>query len=117
MESLNKHTSTLLFTAAMAVVGVWTGLFISLTQFQEIQQGFNTELPLWLSWVFPSFSYWFIVAVALFILFGLSFKSSLKISITFNKMAVKASVVGYVAAVAFVVFSLLAIYWPVMQSA
>lgn len=117
MESFNKHISTLLITAALAVGGVSMGLSYALTQFQEFQESFETELPFWLSWVFPTFNYWFVIAGALIILFAFSLKPSVKHSLAFNRAAVKAAVLGYVSSVLFVVFSVLAIYWPVVQNA
>ncbi|WP_420934897.1 hypothetical protein ACOJR9_02855 [Alteromonas sp. A081] len=117
MEGLNKQISTLLITAALVVGGVSLGLNYVLTQFQEIQENFETELPFWLSWVFPTFDYWFVITGALIVLFVFSLKPSIKRSLTFNRAAVKAALLGYACSVLFVVFSVLAIYWPVVQHA
>jgi glucan phosphoethanolaminetransferase (alkaline phosphatase superfamily) len=117
MEGLNKHVSTLLLVAAIAVVGVSTGLYFVLLQFQEIQEGFNTDLPLWLSWVFPTYKYWSVIGGALFLMFIVSLKPSIRYLPSFNCSAVRASIIGFVCSVLFLVFSILAIYWPVMQNA
>ncbi len=117
MEGLNKQVSTLLITAALAVGGVSLGLHYALTQFQEIQEAFKTELPFWLSWVFPTFNYWLVLSAVLIVLFAFSLKPSIRNSLVFNRTAVKASIVGFVCAVVFVFFSVLAIYWPLVQNA
>ena len=117
MESLNKHVSTLLLTAALSVGGVTAAFYFVLPQFQEIQESFNTELPYWLAWVFPSFRLWPVISTALFVMFVLSLKPSLKHLPKFNRSAVNASIFGYACSVLFVVFPILAIYWPVMQNA
>ena len=117
MEGLNKQVSTLLITAALAVGGVSLGLHYALTQFQEIQEAFEAKLPFWLSWVFPTFNYWFVISAVLMVLFAFSLKPSIRNSLIFNRAAVKASVAGYICAVVFVFFSVLAIYWPVVQNA
>ena len=117
MERLNKHISTLLITAALAVAGVSLGLHYALTQFREIQEAFETELPLWLSWVFPTFNYWLVISAVLLVLFTFSLKPSTRSSLTFNRVALNASILGYTCSVLLLVFSLLAIFWPVVQNA
>ena len=115
MKSLNKQVSTLLLTATLAAGCVTTACFFVLPQFYEVQQSFNTELPYWLSWVFPSFRFWPFIGVALFVMYLFSLKPSVKHLPKFNRSAISASIFGYACSVLFVVFSILAIYWPVLQ--
>lgn len=116
MEGFNKHLRLFLITSALAVGGVAAALYYTLTRFNDIQLSFEVELPLLLSWVFPTFKYWFVISVIIFVLFILSFKSNIRHSTPFIRTAFGATIVGYVCAIIFVCFSVLAIYWPVMQS-
>ena len=116
MEGFNKHLRLFLITSALAVGGVAAALYYTLTRFNDIQLSFEVELPLLLSWVFPTFKYWFVISVIIFMLFILSFKSNIRHSTSFIRTAFGATIVGYVCSITFVCFSVLAIYWPVMQS-
>jgi len=117
MERINHHISTLLISAVFAGGIVSFGAYFILAPFEEIQRGFDTQLPLWLSWVFPSFRFWWLMPFALLIMFACSLNSKMKNTLTFNKLSVRASVAGFCTSVIFVVSSVAAIYWPVVLNA
>jgi hypothetical protein len=117
MERINHHISTLLISAVFAVGIVSFGAYFILAPFEEIQRGFDAQLPLWLSWVFPSFRFWWLMPFALLIMFACSLNSKIKNTLAFNKFSVRASVAGFCTSVILIVFSVAAIYWPVLQNA
>jgi hypothetical protein len=116
MERINHHISTLLISAVFSVGIVCFGAYFILAPFEEIQRGFDSSLPLWLSWVFPSYRFWWLIPFVLLIMFALSLNSKIKNTQTFNKFSVRASVASFCTSVILVVFSIAAIYWPVMQN-
>lgn len=116
MERLNHHISTLLMSAVISVGIVSFAAYFILAPFAVIQGEFDTQLPLWLSWVFPSFRFWWLMPLALLILFTCSLNSKMKNTLTFNKFSVRAAVAGFCTSVILAVFSVAAIYWPVMQN-
>jgi hypothetical protein len=115
MDSSNKHISTLLFSSSLLLGGVTAALLVFLIPIEGIQNEFNTELPIWLAWVFPSFRFWPLVSLTLLFMFAMSFKESLRLSPLFTRTAVNASFFGFGCAITFVLSSILAIYWPVIQ--
>jgi type II secretory pathway component PulF len=117
MERLNNHVSTLLVSSALAVGIVSGGAYSILGSFEEIFREFNTQLPLILSWVFPSYRFWWLTAFILLVMFVFSLKPKLNKSPAFNKLFYRASIIGFCTSVLFIVFSVASIYWPVMQNA
>jgi len=74
MERLNNHVSILLVYSALAVGITCGGTYFILGTFEEIFREFNTQLPVILSWVFPSYRFWWISAFILLVMFVLSLK-------------------------------------------
>ncbi|MEP7704819.1 hypothetical protein [Paraglaciecola sp. 25GB23A] len=116
MERINHNISFLLISAVFAVGIVSFGAYFILAPFEEIQREFDAQLPLWISWVFPSFRFWWLMPFALLIVFACSLNSKIKNTLIFNQFSVRASIAGFLASVILIVFSVAAIYWPVMQS-
>ncbi|GGD74561.1 hypothetical protein [Lacimicrobium alkaliphilum] len=109
--------TTALFISATALALV-SGLASNvLLQFQDIFGGFGVGLPFWLGWVYGSYSYWWISATAMFVLFGFSFVPDIKRSSLFKHASTHIAMVGLVVASVLIVFSVLAIYLPVLHSA
>lgn len=116
MERINNHVSTLLVSSALSVGFVSVTANFVLPAFEEIFREFNTQLPLLLSWVFPSFRFWWLSAFILLVMFVFSLKPEINKSPVFNKLFYRASIVGFFTSVLFMVFSVASIYWPVMQN-
>jgi type II secretory pathway component PulF len=118
MERLYEDSATTaLFISAIALALVSALAVNVLPQFQYIFSGFGTELPFWLDWVYGSYSYWWISATVMFVLFVLSFVPDIKRSSSFQSASAQIAMVGLIVAFLQVVFSVLAIYLPVFQSA
>ena len=117
MERLNNHVSTLLVSSAMSVGLVSVAAYFVLPAFEDIFRGFNTQLPLLLAWVFPSFRFWWLTTFILLVMFVFSLKPRLNKSPVFNKLFYRSSIIGFCTSVLFIVFSVASIYWPVMQNA
>lgn len=117
MERINHHISTLLISAAFSIGIVCLAANFIIPGFEEIQREFGAQLPLSLSWVFPSYRFWWLIPFVLLILFACSLNSKIKNTQAFNKFSVRASVAGFCTSFILVVFSIAAIYWPVMQNA
>jgi type II secretory pathway component PulF len=117
MERLNNHVSTLLISSAAALGFVSVAAYFVLQAFEDIFQEFNTDFPFLLSWVFPSFRFWWFGALVLLVMFVFSLKPQINKSSALNKFFYRASIVGFCASALFVVFSVASIYWPVMQNA
>ena len=117
MERLNNHVSTLLISSAAALGFASVAAYFALQSFEEIFREFNTQLPLLLSWVFPSFRFWWLTTFILLVMFVFSLKPKLNKSPVFNKLFYRASIIGFCTSVLFIVFSVASIYWPIMQNA
>ena len=117
MERLNNHVSTLLISSALAAGIVSGGAYFILGSFEEIFREFNAQFPLILSWVFPSYRFWWLSALILLAMFVFSLKPRINKSPLFNKFFYRASIIGFCTSVLFIVFSVASIYWPVMQNA
>lgn len=117
MERLNNHISTLLISSATVLGFVSVAAYFTLQSFEEIFREFNTDFPLLLSWVFPSFRLWGLSALILLVMFVFSLKPKINKSLFFNKLFYRSSIVGFCTSVLFFVFSLASIYWPIMQNA
>ncbi|MFC4701599.1 hypothetical protein ACFO4O_15700 [Glaciecola siphonariae] len=117
MESFNKNANTLLISAGASIGLVGYGLYIFLLSFEEIFLNFETQFPLWLAWVLPTFRFWPFLAIVYLVLFAISFTTTFKESLSFNKLSVRLSVVGFALSLLLVVFAVLTVYWPLVENA
>ena len=117
MERLNNHVSTLLVSSALAIGIVSGGAYFILGTFEEIFREFNAQFPFILSWVFPSYRFWWLCSLILLVMFVFSLKPRINKSPVFNKLFYRASIIGFCTSVLFIVFSVASIYWPVIQNA
>jgi hypothetical protein len=117
MEGFNKHVSTLLMASAAAVGFVSFAAYLVLSAFEDIFREFNAQFPLLLSWVFPSFRFWWLIALFLLVTFVLSLQPKLSQSLKFNRLFNLAAIAGFCTSLLLIAFSAASIYWPVMQNA
>lgn len=118
MERLYEDSATTALFISATVLALVSALATNvLPQFQDIFGGFVTELPVWINWVYGSYSYWWLSASVMFVLFALSFVPDIKRSSLFQYASTHIAMAGLVLASVLVVFSVLAIYLPVFQSA
>ncbi|ALS98243.1 hypothetical protein [Lacimicrobium alkaliphilum] len=117
MERLHKNTTTALFISAIALAMVSILAVNILPQFQEILRGFDAKPSFWVGWVYVSYSYWWVLAAMVFLHFMLSLIPDIKYSRRFQKVSVQVAMSGLVVSFLLIIFSILAIYLPVLQSA